>query len=79
MKLRIQYFANLRDKSGKEEEVMETPTSCPLELYRELQKSYGFELNTDQLGVAINDRFANWEQPFEENDLVTFIPPVGGG
>lgn len=79
MKLRIQYFANLRDKSGKEEETFETSTTSPKELYHELQQAYGFEMNNDQLGLAINDQFADWERPLEENDLVTFIPPVGGG
>ena len=79
MKLKVQYFANLRDRSGKEEEFLETTSSHPLELYRELQVSYGFELDTDQLRVAVNDCFVDWEEPFNENDQVTFIPPVGGG
>lgn len=79
MKLKIQYFAGLRDQRGIEEESIETDAENSRELYLELKSKYDFEFDLDHFKVAINDGFADWNQPLAEGDLVTFIPPVGGG
>lgn len=78
-RIRIRYFAELRDAAGIDEELAETEAHGPAELYRELTSRHGFALGAEALRVAINDRFAAMDVPLEDGDTVVFIPPVNGG
>ncbi len=77
--VRIQYYALLREESGRSEERVSTSARTTLELYDELRSRYRFSLDTNRLSVAINDEFATWEHSLNEDDVVVFIPPVAGG
>jgi molybdopterin-guanine dinucleotide biosynthesis protein A len=79
MQLKIQYFALLREQSGRSEETLETAAGTPADLYAELQARYGFTLPREQLKVAVNSEFAPWSQRLAAGDAVVFIPPVAGG
>lgn len=79
MKIQIKYFAQLRDQAKVSSEFKETQASNPRELYIELSQQYNFQLELGHLQVAINDEFADFNQPLKEGDLVVFIPPVAGG
>ena len=78
-RLRVQYYALLREQSGRSEESVETPARTPLELYAELRSRYPFTLAPEMLRVAVNAQFGEWSQPLREGDSVVFIPPVAGG
>ena len=43
------------------------------------KSEHGFSLSSDRLRVAVNNIFADWDQPLRANDSVVFIPPVAGG
>jgi molybdopterin-guanine dinucleotide biosynthesis protein A len=79
MKLRIQYFALMREQAGRSEETLETAAATPADLYGELTARYGFTLKREQLKVAVNSEFSDWSRPLAAGDDVVFIPPVAGG
>lgn len=79
MKLRIEYFALLKDQRGSSSETLETDAATPRDLYAQLAKQYAFSLSPESLKVAINEEFADWNYVLNEGDTVVFIPPVAGG
>ena len=79
MKLRVLYFASLRDAAGRAAAEVETTATTPAALYEELQRRHGFGLAREQLRVAIDDAFVDWGEPLREGCEVAFIPPVSGG
>jgi molybdopterin converting factor subunit 1 len=79
MKLNIRYYAILREQAGKSEESLNTASATAAALFDELKTRYPFTLNAQQLKVAINAEFRDWNTPLKEGDSVVFIPPVAGG
>lgn len=78
-RLRVRYFALLREQAGRTEEVLETHARSPADLYAELRTRHPFTLPSELLRVAVNEEFGDWSQPLAEGDVVVFIPPVAGG
>ena len=79
MKLKIQYFAQLKESRGCSEEELETSALTIKELYSELKEKYNFNLDYHDLKVARSDQFCSWNTSLKDGDLITFLPPVGGG
>lgn len=77
--LRVQYFALLREQAGRSEETLESTADTPAMLYRELQARHPFRLQKEQLRVAVNAEFSDWQSPLRTGDTIVFIPPVAGG
>lgn len=77
-KLRIEYFAILRESAGVDCEELDTEASTPAELFEELSQRYAFPVR-GQLKVAVNDEFSDWQTLLADGDSVVFIPPVAGG
>ena len=77
--VRVQYFAALRDQAGRSEETLTTQAHTPRALFEELRALRGLQLRAEQLRVAINEDFAEWNQPLAAGDTVVFLPPVAGG
>ena len=78
-KIQIRYYAILREQAGKSEEALTTNAVSPSALFDELKARYPFTLNAQQLKVAINAEFCDWQTPLNDGDSVVFIPPVAGG
>jgi molybdopterin converting factor subunit 1 len=77
-RVRIEYFAILREHVGKSAEEVQTEAGTAGELFDELAARYAFpEMN--QMKVAINDEFGEWDSILTEGDAIVFIPPVAGG
>jgi molybdopterin converting factor subunit 1 len=79
MKLRVAYFAWLREHAGADAEDLETDAGTPGELWAELEARHEFHADRASLRVAVNDEFAAWDEALSEGDQVVFIPPVAGG
>src|ERR1700694_3655984 len=79
IKLKIQYYALMREQAGRSEETLETSSVTPADLYGELSSRYGFTLAREQLKVAINSEFSDWSRRVTARGGVGFIPPVAGG
>jgi molybdopterin converting factor subunit 1 len=79
MKLNIRYYAILREQTGKSEESLDTDAATPSAVFDQLKTRYPFTLNAQQLKVAINAEFREWNTPLKDGDSIVFIPPVAGG
>ena len=77
--VRVQYYAILREQAGRSDETLDTSASTPAELYAELRKRHPFQLTAEQLQVALNADFSDWQTPLKHGDTIVFIPPVAGG
>lgn len=78
MRVRVDYFAVLRDRAGRAHETLNTTACTPRELYRELTQRRNLPAESG-LKVAVNDEFRAWDCALEDGDRVVFIPPVAGG
>ena len=79
MKINVKYFASLREQANKSDELIETKFNNPSDIYKELKIKYDFSLNENELKVAVNDCYENFNYELKEMDTVVFIPPVAGG
>jgi molybdopterin converting factor subunit 1 len=77
-RIRVDYFAILREHVGRGSEEVETGAATAGELFTELQARYRFP-RLPSLKVAVNDEFRDWDAPLADGDRVVFIPPVAGG
>jgi molybdopterin converting factor subunit 1 len=77
--LHIQYYALLREQAGRSRDSIQTTATTPAAVYEELRERYGFTLLRDQLRVAIDGEFAEWQAPLSDGAELVFIPPVAGG
>jgi molybdopterin converting factor subunit 1 len=78
-RVRVEYFAMLREQAGMNEETVETAARTAAQLYDELAARHGFDVARDGLKVAVNARFRDWTAELADGDEVVFIPPVAGG
>lgn len=78
-RVRVGYFAILRDQRGLAEETVATEARDAAELYRELVRRHGFSLPAERVRAAVNDEFAPWSAELRDGDSLVFIPPVAGG
>ncbi len=78
-KVKIIYFAALREQSDKSEEYFETQKDTLEDLYKELQEKYSFTLGYKDIKVALNEVYADFQSVFSDGDTVVFVPPVAGG
>jgi len=78
MRIRIKYFAWLREKVGKSvEDLNLTDTTRVTDVRRKIAELHDLEEET--LLVALNGSFANPDDIIEESDEVAVFPPVSGG
>jgi molybdopterin converting factor subunit 1 len=77
-RVRVQYFAVLREEAGRSEEEVTTSARTLGDLYEELSARHGFGLPRARLKVVVNEEFDEWTRPVREGDTIVFIPPVAG-
>jgi molybdopterin-guanine dinucleotide biosynthesis protein A len=78
-RIKVQYYAILREQAGRSDESVVTGANTPRDLYNELKSRYPFSLAPEMLRVAVNAEFGDWSQHLTDGDSVVFIPPVAGG
>jgi molybdopterin-guanine dinucleotide biosynthesis protein A len=78
-RIKVQYYAILREQAGRSDEAIVTSAATPRDLYDELKARYPFSLAPEMLRVAVNAEFGDWSQRLSDGDSVVFIPPVAGG
>jgi molybdopterin synthase sulfur carrier subunit len=81
MKIRIRYFASLREVVGKSEEQLTVPDEASItDLRSQLLTSYPqLQPIMERSVCAVNHRYVPAETILHESDEVVFIPPTGGG
>lgn len=78
-KITIEYFAKLREERRVKTETVETEANTVLDLFNELKVKHNFSFSAENLRVAINDEFEDWDKELNDRDSIVFIPPVAGG
>jgi molybdopterin synthase sulfur carrier subunit len=79
MRVRVLYFASLRDEAGREDETLEVASGSFAQVYEAARVRHGFSLPRERLRVARNGAFAEWDEAANDGDEIAFIPPVSGG
>ncbi len=78
-KLKLHFYAQLREEAQCENLEIETRASNLLELFSELKIRFNFSLDQKQLRFAKNHHFVDAKSSFDDGDLIVLIPPVSGG
>ena len=81
MKVRIKFFAILRERAGIGEVSKDiAPGSNVADLWRQLQKDYPkLDVPGIRLLYAVNQNYVGLDHQLNDNDEVVFVPPVSGG
>ena len=79
MKVKVLYYAAMRDFTGKTQEVFDTQATTVQQLLQTLRDKYDILIKDDDMRVAVNEKYVDFSQPLKEEDTVVFIPPVAGG
>ncbi len=81
MKVRVKFFAILRERAGTSEVAKEIAEgSTVAELWRQLQKDYPrLDVPGIRLLYAVNQDYVGVDHQLKDKDEVVFVPPVSGG
>ena len=80
MKVRLLFFAVLRDIVGKSETEWEVPDGTrAADLWQQLRSQHAKLMTAPQPMTAVNEAYVRPEAILREGDEVAFIPPVAGG
>lgn len=74
----VLYFAALRDAAGTASEQVQARGDLA-GLYLHLRERHGFAWTHGQLRVAVDGRFADWNDAVRAGSEIAFVPPVSGG
>lgn len=77
MPIKVLFFASLRERLGRGEVVLESPTV--LNVLEVWQRSSGEDGLSENLLVSVNQEYAGAETLVKPGDEVAFFPPVTGG
>ena len=81
MKVRVRFFAILRERAGTAEVIKEIQDGNTVgDLWQALQQDYP-KLNVSGLRLlyAVNQNYVDPDSRLNDQDEVVFIPPVSGG
>jgi len=77
MSIQVRYFASLGDQLGRQEDSLQTETTLTVaEVWQQATDSLPMPPNTL---MAVNQEYAEPDQPVNDGDEVAFFPPVTGG
>jgi len=76
MKVKVLYFAHIRDITKKDSEIIDCNNMAHLKEI--IFNKYPEIKNENDLLISINDEYYN-NQKINENDVIAFFPPVSGG
>jgi molybdopterin converting factor subunit 1 len=81
MKIRLLFFAVLRDIAGRSEDVREFPNGTRAgDVWQRLRKEHAALRDYIQPPmIAVNESYVGADEPLHDGDELAFIPPVAGG
>jgi molybdopterin converting factor subunit 1 len=81
MKVRVKFFAILRERAGTSEVAKDIAEgSTVADLWRQLQKDYPkLDVPGIRLLYAVNQDYVGVDHKLKDQDEVVFVPPVSGG
>lgn len=79
MKIRVRFFGPAAETTGCSETDVEAEGTVAGAIAAVLEKHPGLESLSGGMKYARNTEYATPESPLEEGDILSFLPPVGGG
>jgi len=81
MKVRVKFFAILRERAGAAEVTQELSEGATVgDLWRALQKEFPkLDVPGIRMLYAVNQNYVGSNDTLNDGDEVVFIPPVSGG
>ncbi|MCA9410463.1 MAG: molybdopterin converting factor subunit 1 [Candidatus Omnitrophica bacterium] len=81
MRVRVLFFAGLRDLAGKREhEYTLDESSTLLDLHDRIHRDFPAMAGIEKkIRLAVNEEYATLDRPLRDGDTVAMIPPVSGG
>jgi len=81
MKIRLLFFAVLRDIAGRSEDVVDLPDGARAgDVWQRLRDEHPALRDYIQPPmIAVNESYVSAEEPLRDGDELAFIPPVAGG
>ena len=80
MRVKVRYFASIRDRIGQDQETVETSSGTTLgALYDELKATHEVLGEWNRVLLAVNGEYMEPNQSLSEGDVVAVFPPVSGG
>ncbi|MBI3248936.1 MAG: molybdopterin converting factor subunit 1 [Deltaproteobacteria bacterium] len=81
MRIRLRYFASLRERLKRGEETMEVPAGATVATVWDLLQQSHPELTALERSIAfaVAQEYVDKTHPLQDNDELAFIPPVSGG
>jgi len=81
MRVRVLYFAGVRDVVGRAEEELELPAAVATvsDFARFIGEAHGLTERMPTIRIARNERFADPTESLANGDVLALIPPVSGG
>lgn len=76
MSITVKFFASIREKLGKEQDIVESKGIASVADVWNRATQISLPANTL---VAVNMEYARPDQPVRDGDEVAFFPPVTGG
>ncbi len=78
-KIKVKYFALIGERRGIQTDDYETEAGTARQLLHEIEAGRVIPLTTNITKAIINDRFADWDDPINDGDLITLLSPFSGG
>ena len=78
-RVRLLYFASLREAAGRDGEAVDSAAADLAGLYAAAAARHGLQWPRERLRVAVDGGFAQWGDALRDDSEVAFIPPVSGG
>jgi molybdopterin synthase catalytic subunit/molybdopterin synthase sulfur carrier subunit len=80
VRIKVRYFASIRDWTGLKEETLEVPEGCTADQLRRIVVSKHNKLEIeDTLLVAVEGAFVDRNRVLNPLEEVALFPPVSGG
>ena len=80
MKIKIRYFASIKEILGKNEEEIEVEEGISAGALKKMLLTIHSKITEkEQLLIAINGSFVDPKKKIKEGDVVALFPPVSGG
>jgi sulfur-carrier protein len=81
MKIRLLFFAVLRDITGRSEDVLDLDEGArAIDVWQRLRDEHPALRDYIQPPmIAVNETYVSADEPLRDGDELAFIPPVAGG
>jgi molybdopterin converting factor subunit 1 len=81
MRIKLRYFASLRERLQRSEDTMDVPAGATVATVWERLKTAHPDLAPLERAIAfaVAQEYVDKTHPLQDNDELAFIPPVSGG